>query len=140
MVAISPRAPAGELFPDELVHFVEYQRNPVFAGTGTGTWDRKIRERGCILRHSGKWHLWYTGYSGERAAMKILGYATSEDGLTWERFPNNPVFDQSWTEDVHVVRHGDAFYMVAEGRGDIPHMLTSPDGIRWTDPRSARCP
>ena len=124
---------AEELFPVELVHFVPYRDNPVFAGTGTETWDRKIRERGCILRHGGKWHLWYTGYTGERAATKMLGYATSPDGLVWKRHPQNPVFDASWTEDVHVVRHGDLFYMVAEGRGDIPHLLTSRDGVRWED-------
>lgn len=122
-----------EPFPDEVVHFVPDQNNPIFAGTGAGTWDHKIRERGCILRHGGKWHLWYTGYSGERAAKKMLGYATSPDGLTWKRHPDNPVFDKSWTEDVHVVRHGDTFFMVAEGQGDIAHMLTSPDGIGWTD-------
>lgn len=132
-VALSPSLVADEMFPDELVRFVPLQKCPLFAGTGTGTWDHEIRERGYILRHGGAWHLWYTGYSGERAATKMLGYATSPDGLTWKRHPDNPVFNTSWTEDVHVVRHGDEFYMVAEGRGDIPHMLTSPDGINWTD-------
>lgn len=132
-VAASSNVAAGALFPDELVHFVPAQENPVFAGAGTDTWDRKVRERGYILRHGGKWHLWYTGYSGERTATKMLGYATSPDGMTWKRHPGNPVFDESWTEDVHVVRHGETFYMVAEGRGDIPHLLTSQDGIDWKD-------
>jgi len=132
-VAVSSNVLADDLFPDELVNFVPDQNNLVFAGSGTGTWDHKIRERGYILRHGGIWHLWYTGYSGEQDAMKMLGYATSPDGLTWKRHPDNPVFDKSWTEDVHVLRHGDTFYMVAEGRCDIPHMLTSPDGINWTD-------
>ena len=132
-VAVSSSVAADELFPDELVQFVPAQHNPVFAGTGAGTWDQKIRERGYILRHGSKWHLWYTGYSGERTAKKMLGYATSPDGLTWKRHPDNPVFDNSWTEDVHVVRHGNTFYMMAEGRGDIPHTLTSPDGVNWTD-------
>ena len=132
-VADSSIAVANDLFPDALVHFVPRQGNPVFAGTGKGTWDHAIRERGYVLRHGGKWHLWYTGYSGEGSSTKKLGYATSPDGLTWKRHPKNPIFEGSWTEDVHVVRHGDLFYMVAEGRGDIPHMLTSPDGIDWTD-------
>ncbi|HBE70042.1 MAG TPA: glycosylase [Planctomycetaceae bacterium] len=124
-------ARATEPFPRELVEFTEYQSNPVFSGTSLNTWDHKIRERGYILRHEGKWHLWYTGYTGERSATKSLGYATSDDGLTWKRFPCNPVFDESWTEDVHVVRHEDNFYLVAEGKDDIPHMLTSPDGVNW---------
>ncbi len=129
----SSRVDADELFPKELVEFAPAERGPVFSGTGADTWDHKIRERGYVLRHDGKWHLWYTGYSGERTAKKMLGYATSPDGLTWTRHPENPVFSKSWTEDVHVVRHGDKFYMVAEGRGDIPHMLTSPDGVEWKD-------
>jgi len=29
-------------FPDELVHFVPYKNNPVFAGTGNSTWDNQI--------------------------------------------------------------------------------------------------
>ncbi|MEM9657520.1 MAG: hypothetical protein AAF961_04080, partial [Planctomycetota bacterium] len=132
-VAVSSTVVADQRFPEELIDFVPYRKNPVFAGTGADTWDRKIRERGCILRHDGKWHLWYSGYRGARTATKMLGYATSPDGLSWKRHRGNPVFDASWTEDVHVVRHGDLFYMVAEGRGDIPHMLTSPDGIDWKD-------
>ena len=126
-------ASAEDLFPKELVHFVPSGQNPIFGGTGTRTWDRKIRERGYILRHGGDWHLWYTGYAGERSDTKKLGYATCSDGLTWKRHPDNPIFDQSWTEDVHVIHHKDTFYMVAEGAGDIPHMLTSKDGVNWTD-------
>lgn len=132
-VAASSNVSADELFPDELAHFVPAQQNPVFAGTSNGTWDHKIRESGYIPRHGEKWHLWYTDYSGERSATKMLAYTTSPNGLTWKRHRNNPIFDNLWTEDVHVVRHGDMFYMVAEGRGGIPHMLTSPDGIKWTD-------
>lgn len=132
-VTLPSNVVADDLFPEELVHFVPAPNNPVFTGTGGGTWDRKIRERGYMLRYGDKWHFWYTGYSGERTDTKMLGYATSSDGLTWKRHPGNPIFDKSWTEDVHVVRHGGIFYMVAEGRGDIPHMLTSRDGINWTD-------
>ncbi|MEM9364847.1 MAG: hypothetical protein AAGD07_02550 [Planctomycetota bacterium] len=132
-VAESTRSTSDTLFPDELTQFVPSEKNPVFAGSGQETWDQKIRERGCVLRHQGKWHLWYTGYRGERDATKLLGYASSQDGLTWARHEENPVFDQAWSEDVHVVHDGDGFQMVAEGRDDIPHRLTSPDGIQWTD-------
>ncbi len=122
-----------DLFPRELVQFEPYPKNPLFAGTGNGSWDHKIRERGCILRHDGKWHLWYTGYRGERLATKKLGYATSDDGLNWKRHPDNPIFEESWTEDMHVVRQDKKFYMVAEGRNDIPHLLISSNGVKWDD-------
>jgi hypothetical protein len=77
--------------------------------------------------------LWYTGYNKARSATKYLGYATSPDGLNWTRYPNNPIFTQSWVEDMQVVKHEDMYYMFAEGRHDIAHMLTSTDGIHWQD-------
>ncbi len=49
--------------PRELVHWVPYKGNPVFAGTGRDTWDRHIRERGYILHEGSNWRMWYTGYN-----------------------------------------------------------------------------
>ncbi len=131
-IALSSPAGADEIFPSELVEFTPHQDNPLFAGTGADTWDRKIRERGWIVREDNQWHLWYTGYRGERADVKHLGYATSADGIHWKRHPENPIFDKSWVEDVHVVKHDGTYYMVAEGLHDQAHMLTSKDGVQWT--------
>ncbi len=131
-------AVADEQFPPELVDFKPYRGNPVFAGTGKDTWDRTIRERGYILREGDTWHLWYTGYNHNRSDANYrntmsLGYATSPDGLQWTRHGDNPVFDKSWTEDMMVVKHGDTYYMFAEGLHDIAHMLTSTDRVHWRD-------
>jgi len=119
------------LFPSELVDFIPYQGNPVFTGTGMDTWDRSIRERGYILNEKGIYKMWYTGYDGSTNGTKYLGYATSEDGFHWIRYPDNPIFDEYWTEDVHIVKHREQYFMVAEGVGDIAHMLLSDDGIHW---------
>ncbi len=128
--------PAGDenLFPDELVSFVPYEKNPLFTGTGQDTWDEKIRERGYILREADGYHMWYTGYR-ERSQdeNKLLGYATSKDGIAWTRYPGNPIFTASWVEDMMVVKHDSLYYMFAEGRNDIAHMLTSRDKIHWKD-------
>ncbi|MHC4911727.1 MAG: glycoside hydrolase family protein [Planctomycetota bacterium] len=122
-----------EEFPRELVDFVEYEGNPLFAGTGEDTWDRKIRERGFILREGDMYHMWYTGYNDERSDMKYLGYATSPDGLEWKRCEGNPIFTERWVEDMFVVKHEGTYYMFAEGRGDIAHLLTSKDKVNWED-------
>ncbi len=124
-------AQTSPVFPAELVDFVPYEHNPVFTGTGTDTWDRAIRERGYILKEGNTYKMWYTGYDGNDSSPKYLGYATSGDGIHWERYPGNPVFDQYWTEDVFVVKHQGSYYMVAEGVNDVAHLLTSPDGIHW---------
>ncbi|MEA3224874.1 MAG: SMP-30/gluconolactonase/LRE family protein, partial [Planctomycetota bacterium] len=123
----------AEEFPNELVDFAAYEAGPLFAGTGKDTWDRDIRERGYILREGNSYHLWYTGYNQQGSDTKYLGYATSPDGLKWTRHSGNPVFDKSWVEDMCVVKHGDTYYMFAEGRNDIAHMLTSTDKIHWRD-------
>ncbi|WP_339815644.1 glycosylase [uncultured Imperialibacter sp.] len=119
-------------FPAELVDFSDYPDNPIFTGTGQPTWDEHIRERGYIQKEDSIYKMWYTGFQTENKTLS-LGYATSADGINWDRYPGNPVFDGSWTEDMMVVKADGVYQMFAEGRGDIAHHLSSPDGIRWTD-------
>lgn len=125
---------ASEEFPSEIVNFKSYAQNPVFAGTGKpGTWDEKIRERGYILREGNTYHLWYTGYKKEKNAVMHLGYATSPDGLTWTRHSSNPIYDLDWVEDMSVIKSNGVYYMFAEGRNDVAHLLTSTDRIHWQE-------
>lgn len=120
-------------FPKELVEFVPYKHNPLFSGTNADTWDKLIRERGFILAEHGIYKMWYTGYEGNDNDPKSLGYATSNDGITWKRYAQNPIFSQKWTEDMFVMKHEGKYYMYAEGKNDIAHLLTSPDGINWEE-------
>lgn len=123
-----------QVVPDELTSWVPYEENPVFTGTGDDTWDRNIRERGYILKEDDGYHMWYTGYRGNtNDPVMTLGYATSEDGIRWKRYSGNPVYDKNWVEDMMVVKHGGVYYMFAEGRDDIAHLMTSPDKVNWTD-------
>ncbi len=120
-------------FPPELVRFSPYPKNPIFAGTGTNTWDSLIRERGYILREGNTYYLWYTGYNKNRSGTMRLGLATSTDGITWKRESDKPIFDDSWVEDMCVVKHEGVYTMFAEGKHDIAHMLTSTDRRHWRD-------
>jgi hypothetical protein len=131
----TPRWAGGQEAPWGLVGWKPIAGNPVFRGTGADTWDRKIRERGFILPgRDGALDLWYTGYDGDQPTTMSLGHATSRDGLQWTRDPRNPLFHDSWVEDMCVVREPDGTYqMFAEGRNDIAHRLSSRDGIAWTD-------
>lgn len=123
----------GPDFPVELTTFTPYSTNPVFTGTGTDTWDQKIRERGYILREGNTYHLWYTGYREGADQNRSLGYATSTDGLTWTRYKDNPIHASTWVEDMCVIKSGNTYYMVAEGKNDVAHLLTSTDRINWTE-------
>lgn len=126
---------AVDLFPRELVEFRPSQANPLFQGRGKGNWDEHIRERGWILRDENQWQMWYTGFEGgggDDGPNLKLGYATSSDGLQWKRYPDNPIYDKSWIEDMMVVKRDDTYYMFTEGQHDIAQLLTSKDGIHWT--------
>src|SRR4051812_7517905 len=84
-------------FPSELVNFVPFRGNPVFTAA-KGQWDARIRERGWILREDGLYRLWYTGYDGTADGLRMLGYATSIDGIHWTRHPRNPLLKDVWVE------------------------------------------
>ena len=120
-------------FPLEMVQFVPYKGNPVFSAGGANTWDEKIRERGFILFEDSIYKMWYTGYNGKDSVIKHLGYATSRDGINWERYARNPIFTGKWTEDVCVIKNEGKYYMFAEGRNDVAHSLVSDDGINWQE-------
>lgn len=124
-------ASAEDDFPAELTRFMPAAQNPIFTAGGVGKWDVKIRERGWILREGEQWRMWYTGYDGTREGQKMLGYATSTDGLTWARYPKNPIYSEHWVEDMCVVPYNGLYYMFAEGAEDRAQLLTSRDGIDW---------
>jgi hypothetical protein len=72
-IAGETTGPTDDRFPPELVAWVPDARNPLLEGTGRGTWDREIRERGFILSEPDGWRLWCTGYDSRRSETKSLG-------------------------------------------------------------------
>jgi predicted GH43/DUF377 family glycosyl hydrolase len=120
-------------FAKELVEFQPYKNNPIFTHGAPDAWDSKIRERGYILLEDSIYKMWYTGYKGDENNPKFLGYATSKDGIHWDRYPGNPIFNEKWTEDVFVTKNDGKYYMYAEGKNDVAHLLTSDDGIKWNE-------
>lgn len=121
----------NQWFPKEVVAFAPYSDRSLFSGTDTSTWDKHIRERGFILYDDGIYKMWYTGYNPGRSALKFLGYATSDDGIRWERYSETPIYSERWTEDVFVLKDQGLYYLFAEGKNDAAHLLTSTDGIHW---------
>ncbi len=130
--AVAAVAVGEEPFPTELTRWEPLTPQPVFSGAGPGHWDLRIRERGYVLKDGDQWRMWYTGYDGDRGGLKMLGLATSTDGLTWTRSPQNPLHREHWVEDVCVVSDNGKLYMFAEGFLDRVHLLTSADGLNWT--------
>jgi beta-1,2-mannobiose phosphorylase / 1,2-beta-oligomannan phosphorylase len=124
-----PLQPESDEFPSVLVKLMPYEKNPIFVARGPGHWDEKIRERGWVMREGNQWRMWYTGY--QPSGQMKLGYATSPDGITWQRYGDRPIYDERWVEDMMVVAHDGTYYMFAEGYQDRAQLLTSSDGIQW---------
>jgi beta-1,2-mannobiose phosphorylase / 1,2-beta-oligomannan phosphorylase len=133
VLALGGSVAQAQDFPADMVSWTLLEPQPVFTGAGGDAWDKLIRERGWILVENGVYHLWYTGYNPERSPNMFLGHATSPDGLRWTRDPQNPLLTDSWVEDMCVIHDGNAYYMIAEGKGDIAHLLTSPDPTHWVE-------
>ncbi len=120
--------------------WVRYQNNPVLEPGTTGEWDANNVDYACVLKINGTYKMWY---KGEDDQSSRIGYATSSDGIHWEKYNGNPVLDLgnagSW--DDHEVLHpavvydGNIYHMWYNGYGqDLQRTgyATSPDGITWT--------
>jgi hypothetical protein len=133
LIAMTAVASRGDDFPKDLVRWSPDPEGAVFAGEGGDAWDKKIRERGWILRDGDVYHLWYTGYNDAKTKDRLIGHATSKDGVHWNRDALNPLLKGDWVEDVCVVKDDGTYWMFAEGVDDVAHLLTSRDGLQWTE-------
>ncbi len=88
---------------------------------------------------AGLYRMWYSG--GEQYEPNSIGYATSEEGVTWRKHEANPVFTPDpkspWEHDrvtaCQVIPQGDGFLMFYIGFRDESHaqigLARSHDGI-----------
>jgi beta-fructofuranosidase len=143
--AISQDLIDWEILPDALAPAAEE----------TNAWDNFTTWTGSVIKHGGKWYLFFTGTNrAENGLIQRIGLATSNDLLHWQKHPSNPliVADPQWYEilepnvwheqawrDPWVFKLGDAFhaYITARSnvgpgsaRGVIAH-AQSADLINW---------
>ena len=127
------------------VEWTRYGNNPVLDVGPPGAWDDAMLVRGSVYFDETTYHMWYGGYDGTNIR---IGYATSPDGITWQKYSSNPVLDLGapGTWDDHfvfiptVIYFNSQYHMIYQGNdygtNRIGH-ATSPDGINWTkDPQN----
>lgn len=98
----------------------------------------------CVLwdQESRLWRMWYA--TGETYEPNVIGYATSSDGINWNKLASNPIFtpnshlpyERERVGGCHVFQHENWYYMFYIGYEDIDTAricaARSPDGItRW---------
>jgi predicted GH43/DUF377 family glycosyl hydrolase len=117
--------------------------NPVLSAGTPGNWDDNFVFAPSVLLDGSTYKMWYAGSSSASTARKI-GYATSPDGLTWNRPVASPVlmpavagsWDAKQVGFPSVIKDGSTYKMwySALDASDIARVgyATSPDGIIWT--------
>ena len=121
--------------------WTKYPGNPVVVRSQPWAESHYICEPN-ILHQDGLFRMWFAQMfpaSGKTA----LGYATSPDGFTWTKHPDNPVLVLEHTE-VHrplVMPRGGKYYLFAVDDENGEHgpatmrRWSSVDGIKWGDER-----
>ena len=77
---------------DDGVNWEESPETPVLA-RGVG-WDSYSLLYPVVFRSDGLYRMYYNGQQHASAAGMDIGYATSDDGIVWERFAENPVITE----------------------------------------------
>jgi hypothetical protein len=92
-LSVAARVPpaSGQGQPGITIDLTPYDANPIL-GKGLATsWDDETVWAPAVVFHDGLYHMFYSGAASGWPTFEI-GYATSRDGLTWERYSGNPVF------------------------------------------------
>lgn len=76
--------------------FAQVAGNPIIPEGDFGTWDHGGNYGQSFVEYEGTYYLFYTGISGRGVNPTLtIGYATSQDGQTWEKAPANPVIKRA---------------------------------------------
>jgi predicted GH43/DUF377 family glycosyl hydrolase len=95
--------------------------DPVFQPGEKGTWDASWVHQPRVFQTADGWVMIYRGVSDTRGANMKLGMATSKDGIHWERYAGNPVFQPSDIKGArqfwftNAVLKDDMIYLFVEG-------------------------
>lgn len=123
------------------INWKRSDKNPVM-DTGTeGSWDSSCAAYPSIIKDGGIYKMWYYGYGKDMPPS--IGYATSKDGIYWERYPdavlspgNTGMWDSYFVGYPSVIKEGDK-YLLWYAAIDNPYgpwkigYAESKDGISW---------
>ena len=123
-------APTGE---NDRVHLAtsadgeSWTKNGMVLDVGPpGSWEPDRVGRPSVLYEEGQFRMWYDGQV--YGVARHVGYATSADGFSWTRHPDNPVVLNEGAVDVD--RVGEWYVMLAES-GSGTRFYVAKDPLHW---------
>jgi hypothetical protein len=126
--------------------WTRYSDNPVFEAGPVGSFDHRMVMPGTVIRRGALYHMWY-GAAEEPSLYTryTIGYAASQDGVTWVRHPSAVLepgpssWDGYQVFSPGVIFDGVSYHMWYTGVREFGTSFlfqigyaTSPDGISWT--------
>ena len=117
----------------------KYEGNPVLNTGQFGEFDSMQVRMPNVKRHDGILKMWYFGLNSKGST----GYATSTDGVLWQKYEGNPVLDVAAEGDFDallvapgdLVINEDGYHLFYSGQSDIQRSIGyahSNNGISWT--------
>lgn len=134
--------------------WVKAQGNPVLDVGPAGSWDDLAVDFPSVMKDGDIYKMWYSGYDGSLSHKRRIGYAISDDGITWTKpnlglfnyggstdnnivLVNGPVgsWDQDWVAFPTIIKDDGLYKMWYSGWSinyDRIGYAESLDGINWT--------
>lgn len=137
---VTGEASIGYATSPDGISWTKYGTNPVMQPGPPGAWDDLQVLPGTVIFDGSIYKMWYAG--NRQLPLYRIGYATSPDGITWQKHPNpvltpgNPgEWDDFFVYTPEVVFHEGTYHMWYLGRSQTtPGRIgyaTSQDGINW---------
>jgi len=111
--------------------------NPVLE-PGPEAWDSITVDKPAVLKDGGVYRMWYTGdavFNDSTEHEWAIGYATSPDGVVWEKSAESPVFEPSRVEgtfdSVRVANPSVVLVPIEAGGQELWMYYDGFDGARW---------
>jgi len=73
------------------VNWDKYKNNPILNVGDPGTWESNLSGPTSVIYHDDIYEAWLIGTDDEDTGR--IGYASSSDGIIWDKYENNPVVD-----------------------------------------------
>jgi predicted GH43/DUF377 family glycosyl hydrolase len=100
---------------------------------GPYDWNSRFVSRPTVIHDDNMFKMWYDTTNGtdyfDPITQDNIGYATSVDGITWEKHPT-PVFNGYRAIDVKKIQG--TYVMLIQGAWEGTLIATSTNGLTWT--------
>ncbi len=126
------------------INWAKYVSNPVLPIGGSSAWDHHYAMMSCVYYDGLVYKGWYNGLAQinpPTVAPYQIGYATSTNGISWNKYVNNPVISAPprwyYGKGSMVVFPTESQYLGWFGYSDSSirsqNYTTSNDGLKWVD-------